>query len=241
MATIATTITPYYERGGIALYHGDSRTILPQLEGKYHLLLTDPPYGVSYQSGNRRTKGSYDKIIGDESQDLAYDILKKAIRRLHENRHIYVFGPFDLTDLGVGGLTELIWDKGKPGLGDLRNVWGREHEYIQFAVECSSAKNRAKGYGNGAARLRRGSVLNYARVEGTASKHPTQKPVPLLQELIESSTRVGERVLDPFAGVGSTLVAAYLEGRRAVGIELSETYCRIAAERLSTLPNMPAE
>lgn len=71
-------------------------------------------------------------------------------------------------------------------------------------------------------------VLRYATPVGTARFHPTQKPVDLLSMLIEQYTQPGELVLDPFAGSGSTLKAAQLTGRRAIGIEMDEEYCRRA-------------
>jgi DNA modification methylase len=63
--------------------------------------------------------------------------------------------------------------------------------------------------------------------------HPTEKPVMLLRQLIEASSLHGDVVLDPFLGSGSTVVAARTEGRRAVGIEIEERYCEIAAKRLA--------
>ena len=82
--------------------------------------------------------------------------------------------------------------------------------------------------------MRRGTVLRYPNTRGRgATRHPTEKPVALLRELIESSSRFGETVLDPFIGSGSTLVAAALEGRKAIGIEIEERYCEIAANRLA--------
>jgi site-specific DNA-methyltransferase (adenine-specific) len=64
-------------------------------------------------------------------------------------------------------------------------------------------------------------------------RHPSEKPVELLRELIESSSCIGETVLDPFAGVGSTLEACRIEGRACVGIEIEERYAEIAANRLA--------
>jgi hypothetical protein len=82
--------------------------------------------------------------------------------------------------------------------------------------------------------MRRGSVLTVERPNGAGvSRHPTEKPIRLLRELIESSSKIGESVLDCFVGSGSTLEAAHLEGRTAIGIEIEERYCEIAATRLS--------
>jgi DNA modification methylase len=101
-----------------------------------------------------------------------------------------------------------------------------------FGVKAHAAQRRG-GTGNGPARLRKASVLRFQRPSGAGVVlHPTEKPIPLLRELIESSSRLGEIVLDPFMGSGSTIAAARLEGRRAIGIEVDEGYCEIAARRL---------
>jgi site-specific DNA-methyltransferase (adenine-specific) len=86
------------------------------------------------------------------------------------------------------------------------------------------------------ARIRRGSVLRARRANADAvTNHPTEKPVSILREMIESSSCLDDVILDPFAGSGSTLVAARMEGRRGIGIELDERYCEIAARRLSQM------
>jgi DNA modification methylase len=225
-------VRPYYERAGVTIYHGDALEVLPTLPAdSVDLIVTDPPYGVQWRS-NRRQE-SFAEIVGDSSQEVALAGLAAAVRCLWGGRHLYTFGRWGLSALPLGGLSELVWDKELVGAGDLTNTWGRSHEYITFGVKANAAQ-RAAGAGNAPARLRRGSVLRCPRASGAAVLlHPTEKPVGLLRELIESSSRIGETVLDPFVGSGSTLVAARLEGRRAVGVEIEERYCEIAARRLS--------
>jgi DNA modification methylase len=129
-----------------------------------------------------------------------------------------------------------MWDKQVVGMGDLTSAWGRSHEPITFAVYEISKANREKGYGRLSARMRQGSVLSVPRTNGASTlRHPTEKPVKLLRMLIESSSVMDEVVLDPLMGVGSTLVAATLEERRSIGIELEEEYCEVAVERLVRL------
>lgn len=221
---------PYFQNDAVTLYLGDCLEILPRLEvDSVDCIISDPPYGKDWQSNYRTVK--FEKIAGDESQDVGYSALRVALPLLKNKKHLYYFGEWDLSEFPVGSQVALIWDKVNANGGDLEIPWANQHELIQFCVNVSKASGRARNEGGLSARLRKGSVLRYPRPQ--ALRHPTEKPVPLLRELIESSTRFGEVVLDPFAGVGSTLVAAQLEGRRAVGIELSEAYCEIAARRLS--------
>jgi DNA modification methylase len=224
-------VTPYYDEGGITIHHGDCREVLPGLP-KADLLLTDPPYGVSYVSGKGNRHHGNPAIVGDDDGEAVLRLLAIALDRLRPMRHFYVFGPLDVASLTQCATTELIWDKTRPGMGDLTLPWSPSHERITFGV-WHRAPSMA-GSGGLTARLRRGSVLAVApdnKGQG-ARHHPTAKPVLLLRQLIESSSVIGDSVLDPFMGAGSTLLAAQVEGRRAVGIEIDERYCETAAKRL---------
>lgn len=225
-------MTPYYEADGITIYHGDCREVLPGFgTDTADLVVTDPPYGVSWES-NRRVL-SFAPIVGDESPVSGDGGLVEAVRVLRGRRHIYVFGRWDLSGLPLGGVVELIWDKVTMGSGNMTSPWGPAHEPIMFGVKANAAQRRG-GTGNTPARLRKASVLRYQRPSGAAvTRHPTEKPVGLLRELLESSSRIGELVLDPFMGSGSTLEAARIEGRRAIGVEIDERYCEVAAKRLA--------
>jgi DNA modification methylase len=224
---------PYYQGRGITLYHGDCLDVLPTLKpASVDLIVTDPPYGVNWQSGIR--KASFDVLTNDDGDLDVRAVLDAALRTLRYSRHIYVFGPCAFDGLPIGGTCELIWDKTKASLGDLSSPWGSSHERISFGVYAPTKANRVRGDGRLAARLRKGSVLRVPRLSATAvTKHPTEKPVYLIRQLIESSSLLGETVLDPFAGSGSTLIAAAIEGRQAIGIEIDERYCAVTAERIA--------
>lgn len=226
-------MTPYYQDDSCTIYHGDSRKVLPELTANCSdLMVTDPPYGMDFQSNRRMDK--LDKIEGDDGSLDVPAALAQALRCLRRGRHVYIFGRFDLSELPLCSPAELIWDKEIVGTGNLELPWATSHENITFAVYEISKANREKGYGNLAARMRRGSVIRCQRMQsGQVKNHPTEKPVPLLRQLIESSSVWGETVLDPFMGSGSTLVASRLEGRKAIGIEIEERYCEIAAKRLA--------
>jgi DNA modification methylase len=222
-------LKPYYQDDWVTIYHGDCRLILPTL-ATVDLLLTDPPYGVGFQGRAR----NFEKIVGDDGSLDVNECLSQALKVLRRGRHVYIFGKFDLSGLNLCAFSELIWDKENFGLGDLTLPWGPSHENITFAVHEISKVNRDKGYGNLTARMRRGSVLRCLRPHSVGIKrHPTEKPLDILRQMIESSTVMGETVLDPFCGSGSTLEAAKLEARKAIGIEIEEKYCEIAARRMS--------
>lgn len=218
---------PYFQRDGITLYHADCAA-LPSAD--YDLLVTDPPYGQDFKSG----WSSWGKIAGDDDIAEIERRLSHALKGLGRGRHVYIFGgKFNLTKLNLSGFAELIWDKQVIGMGDLSRPWGPQHEIITFAVHEISKSNRARGVGNLAARLRKGSVLRSLRPQGSRIvNHPTEKPVDILRQLIESSSVIGETVYDPFAGSGSTLIAASIEDRIAIGCEIDERYCEIAAKRI---------
>lgn len=227
-------MTPYFESEHSVLYLGDAREVLPQLATEsVDLVVTDPPYGVDWQSNTRKEK--FDRIAGDgadEARGLLAAVAADLVRVTRRTRHIYTFG-LEVEHPLLPVKARLIWDKGRIGSGDLSLAWGPSHEPIFFHVRAADKTNAERGSGSLAARLRRESVIRVRRLSATQVKrHPTEKPVELMRQIIESSSCFGESVLDPFAGSGATLVAAVLEGRRALGIELEEQYAEIAAERL---------
>ncbi len=230
---------PYYEARGITVYHGDALDLIPELiaargQNFSDLLLADPPYGVSYVSSRRYALPEFGAIAGDKTIDMGAAIVAASWPALRHNRHAYIFGPAEIGP-PVAYATprvELIWAKMKTGAGNLECPWGPAHEPIGFYVKNGPGEH---GLNSVPARLRRGSVLSAARPNATAVvNHPTEKPVPLLRELIESSSRIGETVFDPCAGSLSSMIAALLEGRLGIAIELEEKYCEVGTRRLES-------
>lgn len=236
---------------------GDCRDpqVIAQVPDWYGLLCTDPPYGVRYNSGRSTT---FTEIPGDDGTVDWPAVLGQWVGPdgtfnggLAPSRHVYVFGysPDQLAvPLRLGkGATTLVWDKLDLGSGDLTSPWGPGHEPITFGVHVKRRSDREAGAGNLSARLRRSSVLRYPRPGRGRARHSNQKPVPLLQELIESSTTRAHRiedsdlVVDPCAGSGSTGVAAVLAGRRCFLVEVNRAdaekcVTRVqAAERIADL------
>lgn len=225
---------PIYQTARVTLYHAPSETLLPELlKESVDLVIADPPYGVAFDSGRRSS--AFGEIRGDRpgDRDLIRAVMGESVRLVGQERHLYVFGPRDVFEgLKVSETGELVWDKGRPGMGDLSNRWAPQHEPITFAVSKWRHAGQT-GRPSMAVRMRKGSVLRFPAPTGRKVRHPNEKPVSLLRELVESSSRIGDVVLDPFAGCASTGVAAVLSGRRAVLVESDERWIPLAMERLA--------
>jgi DNA modification methylase len=220
-------LTPYYEQDGITIYHGDCREILPSI-GPVDLVLTDPPYGISYESGMTGHDGgrSLPGIVGDTDTSLRDFALSNV------EAPAIVFGSWKMAR-PVGCRAVLIWEKGDHvGMGDLSLPWKPNTEEIYIL-------------GGGFSGHRGSSVLRIPdpvtwNSTSHGRSHPHEKPIPLIAALL--AKHPGETILDPFMGSGTTLRAAKDLGRKAIGIEIEERYCEIAAKRLqqSVLPGMVA-
>jgi site-specific DNA-methyltransferase (adenine-specific) len=222
-----------YESEWATVYEGDARDVLPMFETEsFALVVTDPPYGKEFVSNQRVQRFDAMTLDGANDREAVREVLRECVRLVAQNRHLYVFGPDDVLDgLKITKPVSLVWDKTMMSGGDLTGSWGPSHEPIWFAV----SRHRHGGMAGGDAipvRLRKGSVLRVSRPTGRKVRHPSEKPVALLAELIESSSRVGETVLDPFGGSGSTAVAAIVRGRRAVLVEVNPAYVELAIERV---------
>ena len=118
-----------------------------------------------------------------------------------------------LAQFGIRLMQCIIWEKGYPGLGDFTYNWGQGHEFIWYLKK-----------GNRPVPYRRSGVLHVDKVRPGTNIHPTEKPQGLLNMLIDYSTIAGQFVFDPYAGSGSTVMAAANMGRDALGIELEAGY-----------------
>jgi site-specific DNA-methyltransferase (adenine-specific) len=195
---------PYYERDGIVIYHGDCREILPAL-GPVDLVLTDPPYGVN------KTYASH--VDTPESLSALVAATLPMLAALSPKR---------LITCGVGN----IW---KYPAADWVICWWKPNAMTRSAVANANVWEPVLVYG-----------CKGFGVDGVTATiipqdidHPCPKPIRLMQWLIERASEAGETILDPFMGSGTTLRAAKDLGRKAIGIEIEERYCEIAAKRLS--------
>lgn len=206
---------------------GDCLEIMRGFPDKsFDLVLTDPPYGMSYQSSWRT---DMKRSASDDGIEWFEDFAHEAFRLLRDDRHIYIFcndyciGKFRewLEAAGFKNRRTLIWVKNNHTSGDLEGDYANKTEYILYAHK---GRRTLKG-------ARDTNVIHERREHTDA--HPTQKPVNLCQYFIEKSTEIGESVLDPFAGSGTTGVAAKYLKRDFTLIEISPKYCEIIRNRLS--------
>lgn len=232
-----------YESDLVTIHHNRAENVLPSMTREsVDLVVTDPPYGVEWESGRRAE--SFGQLDGDgqdvASREMIRGIIEQATRIVGQHRHLYVFGPGDVLDgLKVSDVAELVWDKVALGSGDVTSSWSVNHERINFTV--SKWRHGGKrGLPVLPTRMRRGSVLSFPRATGRQVRHPSEKPVPLIRELIESSSKQGETVLDPFAGTGSTGVAAVLSGRRAILIESDPRWIEVTVQRIKAAEKVHA-
>ena len=202
---------------------GDCMQILPKLKPESaRLVLTDPPYGIAYES----TKGV--RIANDDNPFIWW--MREAFRVVAPGGSMLCFCRWDVQEVfrvavQAAGFTlksQVVWDKDWPGMGDTGATFSPIHEVIWFAV-----KGRFK-FPAGRPR----SVIRVRRPASQHRTHPTEKPVELLEQLITATTRPGDQIVDPFAGTGSSGVAAKRTGRSWTGIELHPEYVEIARSRI---------
>lgn len=220
-------MTPYYDDGQIAIYHGDCRDVLPTLEpASIDLVLTDPPYGFR-QSGQaqerRRTKedrgrnGDFTMIAGDDELFDPTPLLRFP--------RVALFGANHFADRLPASPSWIVWDKRNGSApdynADAELIWTNLGGTIRTYRQCW-----------------RGVARENDALDPHAHVHPTQKPTAMMIWFLERYTEPGDLVLDPYMGSGPIAQACHMTGRLYIGIEIEERYCEVAVRRLaqSVLP-----
>lgn len=199
-------------------------------------IICDPPYGIAYQSARRTDRlERFDIIEGDTELDFTW--LDEAWRVLRANSPLFVFCRWDVQELFKVAMSEhfavrsqVIWDRGIHGLGDLKAQYAPCHDVAWFATKGKYE------FPNG----RPKSVYRVDRLSANELLHPTQKPLPLMKWIIGDLTQPGDTVLDCFAGSGTTIVACLQTDRNGIGIEKDAHYHAIAAKRIADADKQPS-
>lgn len=217
----------YYADEHVTLYHGDCREVAEWLAAD--VLVTDPPYGIAWKAnpnwtnavggGGHRSSGNAVSIVNDD--DLT---MRDAALSQWNGRLAVVFGDL-LSTKPSGTVHALIYAKpADAGIRGARAGRRRDLEAI-FLVGPWPI-----GVGGSSSVVRTNGRVAGPRGVALRAGHPHAKPIDVMEELIGLSAGT---VADPFAGSGSTLIAAKNLGRHAIGVEIEERYCEIAARRLA--------
>jgi site-specific DNA-methyltransferase (adenine-specific) len=237
---------PYWSDDRVSLYLGDCREILPALGVPADCTVADPPYGETSLQWDRWPDGWLDAAGGVTSSLWCFGSMRMFLDRRDE------FTAWKLSQ-------DVIWEK-QGGSGFAPDRFNRVHEHAlhwyrgpwpEVYREVPRAGARApvrEGRRSASEKAWHGdrgacpdvrdgttlirSVVKVRNMNGRAL-HPTEKPIGILDPLIAYACPPGGLVIDPFAGSGSALDAARCSGRRAIGIEINERYCELAARRLS--------
>lgn len=202
-------MTPYYQDDAVTIYHGDAREVVPGL-GRVALVATDPPYGIGWKP----RVNHQDQPWTDERLDITFALV---------GDHHCVWGGNYFTDLLPPSESWLVWIKRPAGFNFDNDQ--RSYSVAEMAWTDYGHKPRTMHFTwDGGMRAGEPSNREFS--------HPAQKPLELMRWCIGLCPIETGLVLDPFAGSGTTLRAAKDLGRKAVGIEIEERYCEIAAKRM---------
>ena len=207
-------MVPYFDRDGIVIYHADCSDVLPDIDpDSVDLLLTDPPYGINLKTdyakrkrGHSRT--DYPAVYGDDQPFDPTPLLRYG--------RCVLWGANNYADRLPPTQSWMVWDrKVNPG------------------VSTAHAELAWTNLGGTVRMFRHMWVGHWRESERHWHVHPTQKPAALMRWIIDRWTKPGDLVLDPYMGSGPVAQACHELGRRYIGIELVEDYCKVAVSRLA--------
>lgn len=241
-----------------SLYKGDSLQILSQISNQFDMIFADPPYFLS--NGGKKiqgrrmvsvNKGEWDKKkSSDDIDKFNQEWINQCKPLLKDNGTIWVCGTYHnifsvekcLRNAGFRIINIITWQKSDP-----TPTWGNLHfnfssEYIIWAKKTPVANHYfnyelMKQLNGGKLMPDVWRLPTVGLWEKTCGKHPTQKPLRLLYRIILASTKVGDIILDPFAGSSTTGIAANLLGRKFIGIEQDEDFLLLGKKRKMDIEN----
>jgi len=205
------------------------------------LIIIDPPYGIDFDTRYRNEK---EETIGTISLDNEKifktfpDVVRQCYRILKNNRALYCFSRWDVTERFRSILNKyfviknrLNWVKNNWSAGDLSGSYASQCEDIIFAVKGKHVLKEGR-HTDFLHEKKKGEIKLFGRVGGKSLLHSHQKPIELLDFLIKKSSNRGDSILDCYAGSGSTIISAVNLGRKSIGIELNDKYLKIIEDRL---------
>lgn len=254
-----TTDEPYFcsADGAFTLYQGDCRVVMQQLAAEsVDLIFADPPYflsngGVTCKSGRMVSvhKGKWDVSRGvEENHEFNRSWLAACKRVLKPNGTIFVSGTrhvifsvgFAMQQLGFKMLNDIVWYKVTPPPNLSCRYFTHSTETILWAARDSQSRHhfdyqQMKQENGGKQMQSLWSIRPPLKAEKRFGKHPTQKPLALLERVVRAASREGDTVLDPFSGSGTSGIASARLGRNFVGVELETEFLDLAVSRMADL------
>lgn len=251
---------PYYAKGDITLYQGDCLAVMAALPNEcVDMVFADPPYmlsngGVTCHAGRMVSvdKGAWDRSGGPEADhEFVCAWLSECLRIMRPDATIWVSGThhivfsvgFAMQKLGLKILNDIAWYKINPPPNlscryfthaTETIIWAARTARSRYTFNYAEMKATANGPFDDVGKQMKSAwaIPPPSKREKTFGKHPTQKPVQLLNRILRASTNPGDLVLDPFVGAGTTAVSALITGRACIGIDSERDYLQTAALRL---------
>ena len=243
---------------GVRLYQANCLGFLDHVianhpDGLFDMIFADPPYflsngGMTCHAGRmvKVDKGRWDKSRGaDLNHEFNTAWLSRCQKVLKPNGTVWVSGThhvihsvgFAMQQLGMKVLNDVTWEKPNPPPNLSCRYFTHSTETIVWAAKNEKSRHvfnyeEMKGLNAGKQMKTVWTLPAPGADEKTFGKHPTQKPLALLERIIRASTKAGDLVLDPFAGSGTTGVAAIRTGRHFTGIEMEPKFLRLCVKRL---------
>jgi site-specific DNA-methyltransferase (adenine-specific) len=259
MKIISNKHKPYYtkDNGNLNLFHGDSLELLKDFKSEsVDMIFADPPYflsndGITCQSGKmvKVNKGKWDVGLSPEDmREFNKNWLSECKRILKQDGTIFVSGTshniynvgFCLQELGYKIINDIAWFKINPPPNLSCRYFTHSTETILWAKKDKKAKHLfnysvMKAIGDptpGKQMLSLWKILPPRKEEKKYGRHPTQKPLALMERVVLASTNKGDVILDPFNGSGTTGVAALINDRKYIGIEYDKKYLDVSIKRI---------
>ena len=240
------------------LFKGDCLKVMPLLDNNVDMVFADPPYflsndGLTVKNGKIQSvnKGQWDKLISDDdAYNFTYQWLSTVREKMADNATLWVSGTHHniftlgriLPELGFKILNVITWEKTNPPPNFSCRFFTHSTEFIIWARKYPKIPHYfdydlMKRLNNDKQMKDVWRLPAIAKWEKSCGKHPTQKPMALLAQIILASTQKDALVLDPFAGSSTTGIASSVLGRRFIGIEQETEYLKLSQARYEDIQN----
>jgi site-specific DNA-methyltransferase (adenine-specific) len=255
------------DQRGLWLYHGNCLELLDAIaarypDGRFDMIFADPPYflsngGITCHAGKmvKVDKGDWDKSRGPElNHEFNLEWLRRCQRALKPNGTIWVTGTlhvifsvgYAMQQLGMKMLNDIAWEKPNPPPNLSCRYFTHSTETVLWAAKTEKSKHtfnydRMREINGGKQMKTVWTMTSPGGDEKALGKHPTQKPIALVERCLLASTSDGDTVLDPFLGGGTTAVAALRSGRHCVGIEADPNHIALSIARVKAERQRPQD